>query len=63
MKDDKVYLGDGAYVRRSPDPTSILLTTEDGLRVTNEISLSLYELDALWNYLKRIRLMPSEVKL
>jgi hypothetical protein len=33
----KAYIGDGVYV--DIDPLGIILTTEDGIRVTNEIVL------------------------
>jgi len=36
----KEYIGDGVYVRINEiDGLSLELTTEDGIRVTNEISL------------------------
>jgi len=47
----KTYLGDGVYAEIVDG--SVLLTTEDGISVTNKIYLELEVVDALSKYLKQ----------
>lgn len=47
---DKTYLGDGVYVEAQD--YGIRLTTEDGIRTTNEIFLEPAVLQAFLEYLK-----------
>ena len=50
---DKEYLGDGVYVRVNEiDGLTLELTTEDGIRVTNEISLETRVWKELIAYIK-----------
>lgn len=48
---EKVYLGDGVYAQN--DGFGIILTTEDGVRVTDEIYLEPSVYQALVNYVAR----------
>lgn len=50
----KDYLGGGAYVE-SDDWSEIVLTTEDGLRVSNRIVLDGIAVEALERYIARAR--------
>jgi len=56
-KDNKLYLGDGVYA--SWDGYYILLTTEDGVEVSNRI---LMENEVLNNLLRFIKLVDITVK-
>jgi len=53
MTTNKVYLGDGVYADMWP-PDGLVLTTEDGLRVTNEIFLENWVYRALLDYVARL---------
>lgn len=46
------YLGDGVYI--APTPHSLILTTSDGLKVTNEIHLEPEVIANLVKYLNEI---------
>lgn len=46
---EKVYLGDGVYAQN--DGFGIVLTTEDGIRVTNEIYLEPQVYQKLLDYM------------
>ena len=50
----KAYLGDGAYVEWREDIQSVMLTTENGIEVTNMVFLGLKELDLLFNFVDNI---------
>ena len=45
----KTYLGDGIYVERDPYNHCFILTTENGMEVTNEIVLEV----EVWRLLKQ----------
>jgi hypothetical protein len=47
---EKRYLGDGVYIRREKD--FLVLTTENGISVTNQIVLEAEPLGALIHYLE-----------
>lgn len=49
----KDYLGDGVYAECKGH--LIILTTEDGIRVTNEIILDQYTLKALLRFIERCK--------
>jgi hypothetical protein len=49
----KEYIGDAVYV--DWDGHALLLTTEDGIRATNVIYLEPEVLDALGDYIRRMR--------
>ncbi len=49
----KEYLGDGAYV--CFDGFGIILTAEDGVRITNTVYLEPSVLKAFEDYVKRLR--------
>ena len=54
MKNDmKTYLGDGVYV--ALDPLGIVLTTENGVMITNTIVLEPEVWRALDTFMKRLR--------
>ena len=46
MRLNKIYLGDGVYIKRD-DYGNIILTTSDGIHITNCIVLKPEVLDAL----------------
>lgn len=48
----KAYIGDGAYVELGP--CGIVLTTEDGINITNRIVLEPEVLDALLKWIKNL---------
>ena len=48
------YLGDGVYVDIS-DNNDIVLTTENGVHVTNEIVLESYVVQAFLNYITKLK--------
>lgn len=48
---EKQYLGDGVYVRR--DGRMVCLTTENGIRTTNEIFLETEVLESLMEFFER----------
>jgi hypothetical protein len=48
---DKVYLGDGVYATLDPF-LDLVLTTENGIEVTNQIALELTVLIALMRFTK-----------
>jgi len=50
----KTYLGDGAYVEVDDETGDIVLTTEDGIRVTNCIVLDTGVWAALELWVRRI---------
>lgn len=50
---NKQYIGDGVYVEYNAD-YSVTLTTEDGIKVTNEIVLEAEVLDNLNRYLQHM---------
>jgi hypothetical protein len=52
MSDKKVYLGDAVYARH--DGYSLILTTEDGIRATNEIYLEPQVVHELLAYLQNL---------
>lgn len=52
---NKSYLGDGVYVDWDDATYSIVLTTEDGISVTNRIILEPEVLTALQRYLMKLR--------
>lgn len=49
----KEYLGDGVYVYDEADNDYIVLTTEDGIRVTNKIYLDEVTITAFLTWLKK----------
>lgn len=49
---NKEYLGDGVYVARADN--GLVLTTENGIRITNTIFLEPEVLLALGEYVKRL---------
>jgi len=49
----KHYLGDGVFAEFDPATLNTILTTEDGIRVTNRIVLEAEVLDALGSYVQR----------
>lgn len=51
----KEYLGDGVYAEIDAGLGGIVLTTSDGLEVTNKIVLEPEVLAALEDYLRRLR--------
>jgi len=53
MTSRKFYLGDGAYVDH--DGYALVLTTEDGVRVTNRIVLEPEVYGALVAYVERLK--------
>lgn len=53
MSRDKEYLGDGAYVAN--DGFSLILTTENGVSVQNEIYLEPDAVEALIRYHNRLQ--------
>jgi hypothetical protein len=53
---DKVYLGDGVYVDN--DGFNVILTTEDGVTVTNTIYLEPDVMQALLQYYKKQAVNP-----
>lgn len=53
MKLDKEYLGDAVYINF--DGLRLVLTTEEGIRVTNTIYLNPKVYEALVYYVKRLR--------
>jgi hypothetical protein len=52
---DKLYLGDGVYAEWRDN--QLILTTEDGISVSNTIYLDVYVLDALITALKRAKVL------
>lgn len=50
-QDEQAYMGDGVYARR--DKFGVTLTTNNGVKVTNEIYLDAEVLEALMIYCKR----------
>lgn len=52
---EKTYLGDGAYVEPDIDPSSIKLTTFNGLFNTNTIVLGYYEINKLTEWIRQWR--------
>lgn len=54
---DKKYIGDGCYVESWHEPGSFVLTTEDGLRVTNRVVL---EPEVLWEFLQFVEAKRQE---
>jgi hypothetical protein len=54
---NKEYLGDGVYVNYNG--WAIVLTAEDGIRVTNEIFLEGSVFQALADYVKRLKTSPE----
>lgn len=57
-KMEKEYIGDGAYVEF--DGYALILTTENGIEVTNTIYLEPDVLDKLNRYADKIRKKPGE---
>jgi hypothetical protein len=51
----KEYLGDGVYAAYEEGSDSILLTTEDGINVTNEIYLEAHVISALNCFVARLK--------
>lgn len=49
----KEYIGDGIYAEVQDDV--LVLTTENGIEVTNTIVVDISNYDALLNYMKRYR--------
>ena len=58
---NKVYLGDGVYVNR--DGFGMVLTTENGIRVTNKIVLEPQVFGALMEWVNQLgkRVNPSTI--
>lgn len=54
MTENKIYLGDGVYAEFDLAREIIILTTEDGVSITNTIYLEDFVLEALLKWLKRI---------
>lgn len=54
MTDKKRYLGDGVYVDIDQWDGTLLLTTEDGIRVTNMISIDASVWRLLVSYVERM---------
>jgi hypothetical protein len=52
MSELKRYLGDGAYV--DFDGESVILTTENGIAITNRIVLGLTEFQALFDFILHV---------
>jgi len=57
----KLYLGDGVYVDASDDSYYIVLTTENGISVTNRIVMEPPVLDAFIEYLKARGVLKKEI--
>jgi hypothetical protein len=55
----KVYLGDGVYLEYKSASTSLVLTTSDGIRTTNEIVLDSDTYNALTRYVEALTLNRS----
>ncbi len=53
MSGGKRYLGDGAYVEL--DGYALVLTTENGITVTDRIVLEPMTFDALWRYVEDLK--------
>lgn len=51
--DTKQYIGDGVYAEFDAATLNVILTTEDGISVTNRIVLEPEVLDALGRFTKR----------
>lgn len=49
----KEYIGDGVYADQ--EEYGLVLTTENGISVTNRIVIDVYDLDALESYIRRFR--------
>ncbi len=54
----KEYLGDGVYAER--DERGVVLTTEDGISVTNTVVLESAVLDAFWGWLTSLKVTGGE---
>jgi hypothetical protein len=50
----KLYLGDGVYLEGTPGHLPLVLTTEDGIRITNRIVLEAEVLGNLIDYLRAV---------
>lgn len=54
---EKVYIGDGAYMELLRDPVfgayKVILTAENGVRVTDTVVLEQEVLDAMLSHLKK----------
>lgn len=53
MTEHKVYLGDGAYVDVGSYRGEVVITTEDGISVQNQVVLGPNEVLALLHFLKK----------
>ena len=51
---NKAYIGDGVYVELDDHTYDVILTTENGISVTNRIVLEPEVLNSLNEYLKRM---------
>lgn len=50
----KQYLGDGVYIEKLESDGLLVLTTEDGINVTNRIYIDFEVRDALIKYLEKM---------
>jgi hypothetical protein len=55
---EKTYLGDGVYVEFDGD--GFMLTTENGIEITNKIYLELFVYSALTKFVKQIWRMSKD---
>lgn len=55
MTETASYLGDGVYVEIEPFSGNLVLTTQNGLRVTNKIVLEFDVVEKLLKYIGKTR--------
>ncbi len=55
----KIYLGDGVYAEYERENNLVILTTENGIEVTNRIVLEPEVLDYLDRFLNSIKYLES----